>query len=49
MKNVSLHRRSLKQVTIMGACQPAYWSLFSINLGNDRTPEISGFLEDSVS
>lgn len=49
MKNVSLHRQSLKQVAIMGACQPAYWSLFSINLGNDRTPEMTGFLEVSVS
>lgn len=48
MKTVSLHRQS-KHIAKVGACQPAYWSMFSISLGNDRTPENSGFLEVSVS
>ncbi len=51
MTDKSLHRQSIKQVAKAPACMSAYWSQFSIglNLGNDRTPEISGFLEDSVS
>lgn len=49
MKTVSLHRQYNKQVAKAPACMSAYWSQFSIELGNDRTPEISGFLEDSVS
>ncbi len=47
MQTISLHRSISKQ-SVIGACQPAYWSLFSISLGNDRTPETSGFLEDRV-
>lgn len=49
MTNISLHRQfgcSAKQAGFM----PTYWSVSEINsLGNDRTPENSGFLEDSVS
>lgn len=48
MQTVSLHRLISKQAHMV-ACQPAYWSLFSIGLDNDRTPETSGFLEVSVS
>ncbi len=48
MTNLSLHRQFTKQVAKAPACMSAYWSQFSIGLGNDRTPEITGFLEDSV-
>lgn len=53
MQTTSLHRQLIsKQVAKAPACMPAYWSQFSIGLdlgNNDRTPEQSGFLEDSVS
>ena len=52
MQASALHRYSiLKQVAKAPACMSAYWSQFNIglSLGNDRTPENSGFLEDSVS
>ncbi len=41
MKTIALHRQ-LKQGTNVPACMSAYWSnQFSIDLGNDRTPEIT--------
>lgn len=49
MKTIGLHRQISKQAKVP-ACVLAYWSQFSMNLGNDRTPEITvGSLEDSVS
>ncbi len=53
MKTISLHRQLISKQAKVPACMSAYWSQFSIvglDLGNDRTPEITlGSLEDSVS
>lgn len=53
MKTNSLHRQLISKQAKVPACMSAYWSQFSIvglDLGNDRTPEITlGSLEDSVS
>jgi len=45
MQAISLHRTISKQAKVP-ACLSAYWSQFSMSLGNDRTPEITvGSLE----
>ena len=47
MQTTMLHRQSISKQAKVPACMSAYWSQFSMSLGNnDRTPEITvGSLE----
>ena len=45
MKTTMLHRQ-IKQIAQAGGFMPSYWSVCSISLSNDRTPELcSGSME----
>ncbi len=39
MKQESLHRQE-KRIAQLGGFMPSYWSVCSISLSNDRTPEL---------
>jgi len=40
MKTQSLHRQA-KRIAQLGGFMPSYWSVCSISLSNDRTPELA--------
>lgn len=40
MKSTSLHRQA-KRIAQLGGFMPSYWSVCSISLSNDRTPELA--------